>query len=163
MYRKSQYILLSQEHLYHDTLPFSISYTTSATFIVEVLCDTSTTVRLALSSFRDFRMMPSFRESRLRLARPEEGYQRGSFHYGVLMPDKVFKTPVGIRGFPFSSSAFTQPVSGSTYQRTVFPPVLCRTVQNSCPLFYMKADLFFIILNSPASLLDRLFPCSRFS
>ena len=65
MYRKSQYILLSQEHLYHDTLPFSISYTTSATFIVEVLCDTSTTVRLALSSFRDFRMMPSFRESRL--------------------------------------------------------------------------------------------------
>lgn len=136
MYRKSQYILLSQEHLYHDTLPFSISYTTSATFIVEVLCDTSTTVRLALSSFRDFRLMPSFRDPGWMWARPEEGYQRGSFHYGVLMPDKVFKNAgwdpgISVFFFGFYPAGFWVHIPENSF----FPPVLCRTVQNSCPLF----------------------------
>ena len=136
MYRKSQYILLSQEHLYHDTLPFSISYTTSATFIVEVLCDTSTTVRLALSSFRDFRMMPSFRESRLEVGSSRRRLPARSFHYGVLMPDKVFKNAgwnpgISVFFFGFYPAGFWVHIPENSF----FPPVLYRTVQNSCPLF----------------------------
>ena len=101
----------------------------------EVLCDTSTTVRLALSSFRDFRMMPSFPRIRLEVDRPE-GYQRGSFHYGVLMPDKVFQKRRLGSGFPFSSSAFTQRFLGPHTREQFFPPVLCRTVPKLAVLFF---------------------------
>ena len=129
MYRKSQYILLSQEHLYHDTLPFSISYTTSATFIVEVLCDTSTTVRLALSSFRDFRMMPSFRESRL-----EVGSSRRRLPARFLPlrgPNAGWDPGISVFFFGFYPAGFWVHIPENSF----FPPVLCRTVQNSCPLF----------------------------
>ena len=50
---------------YYEILPSFISNTTSATFMVDFLWETSTTVFLSADSFRDFRIMPSFRESRL--------------------------------------------------------------------------------------------------
>ena len=47
-----------------EILPSFISNTTSATFMVDFLCDTRTTVFSSADSLRDLRMMPSFRESR---------------------------------------------------------------------------------------------------
>ena len=52
-------------NIFYEILPFFISNTTSATFMVDFLWETSTTVFLSADSFRDFRIMPSFRESRL--------------------------------------------------------------------------------------------------
>ena len=49
----------------YEILPLSISYTTSARFIVDFLWDTSSTVLSPFPSFNDFRMIPSFSESRL--------------------------------------------------------------------------------------------------
>ena len=47
-----------------EILPSFISNTTSATFIVDFLCDTRTTVFSSADSLSDLRMIPSFRESR---------------------------------------------------------------------------------------------------
>ena len=49
----------------YDSLPFSISNTESATFMVDSLWDTRTTVFPFDSSCSDFIIMPSFKESRL--------------------------------------------------------------------------------------------------
>ena len=48
-----------------EILPPSISHTTSARLMVDVLCDTNTTVLRSQDSFRDFNIIPSFSESRL--------------------------------------------------------------------------------------------------
>ena len=49
----------------YETLSVSIVSTTSATFIEDFLCETRITVLFAHSSFNDFKIIPSFKLSRL--------------------------------------------------------------------------------------------------
>ena len=63
-YLQTRYFILHFS-LLHETLPASIWYTSSAIPIVDSLWDTSTTVLPLLSSLSDFKIIPSFKESKL--------------------------------------------------------------------------------------------------